>query len=244
MSSKLKREHEKAFFEELGDLNIFRREVITSKETFAAIADGIDSIKSEQFLKFNDEILDNVMQLTDTTSRIAYYKRIFINAEKLEKRFSEEKNVITSSKGSTIELLPVYPNTMWEYNATKDEVLKFYDCCINHVSTLKQTIAHYINAESEVISAAEIASNITKIFWKGTPQEFGAIMKKLLDQGYMPSIKSIKNTVIILHNHFLILDAKGKEVTIENLYKCFTERYKPYFPDEFKLIQSDNYGKD
>ena len=66
------------------------------------------------------------------------------------------------------------------------------------------------------ITPIEIQPIKQMLNWKGTPGEFGCIMKELIDKGYLPLIKDLKNTVGILNDAFEI---KNLEVAFSHQFK-------------------------
>jgi hypothetical protein len=83
-----------------------------------------------------------------------------------------------------------------------------------------------------------------KLNWTGTPGEFGAIMKELIDKGYLPKIKDLKTTVNILYKFFEVKNGDDKIVNEKYLYKCFGEKMKKYnYKNELQIPLSDNYNR-
>ncbi len=83
-----------------------------------------------------------------------------------------------------------------------------------------------------------------KLKWKGTPGEFGAIMNELLENGYLPKIKDLKNTVRILNEVFEVKKETGEIADDNYLYKCFGEKKRGYLPGQLKISESDNLHKE
>lgn len=84
----------------------------------------------------------------------------------------------------------------------------------------------------------------TRIKWKGTPGEFGAIFDLLIDNGFIKLIKDKKNMVRLLYSVFEIKNEKGEVVSSEYLYKCFKDKIKSYPNGYLKIPFSDNYHND
>lgn len=96
----------------------------------------------------------------------------------------------------------------------------------------------------QVETFVEMPINVNRAIWSGTPGEFGAILKSLIENGYIKKIKDLKTTAKILNIIFEIKDDQGEPVKFDYLYKCLTgEKARSFYPHEFKIIPSDNYNK-
>jgi len=85
---------------------------------------------------------------------------------------------------------------------------------------------------------------INRIKWKGTPGEFGAIFDLLIGSGFIEQIKDKKRIVNLLHSFFEIRNEKGKIISENYLYRCFTDKMKVYPNGYLKIPFSDNYYND
>jgi hypothetical protein len=116
--------------------------------------------------------------------------------------------------------------------------LNDYQDPISNIRYLKEIIYTENEDKNE-----EIGVEIAPVVWTGTPGEFGAIIKVLIEKGYIEKIRDLKNTVKLLNKLFVIRNEHGEIVSDSYLYRCFGEKMRTYYRDELKIPCSDNYSK-
>ena len=106
---------------------------------------------------------------------------------------------------------------------------------------LKKKIKKYSSLDTE--PEKYVAINEDKIRWTGTPVEFGAIMNRLIDEGYIAPIYENRAKAQSFKRHFTIITNRKSEIKDRSFEDCFLEEKNPYFADELKIPTSENKQK-
>jgi hypothetical protein len=108
--------------------------------------------------------------------------------------------------------------------------------------------ATYINTETQSLLPNRISNEntrISKLNWKGTPAEFGAIVSALIEKGYLEGYSKTSATCKVMKQVFDIRKADGEEVADRTLEDYFGRNKKTFTPvSSFQIPYSDNYSKD
>src|SRR5688500_1309047 len=131
------REHEVAFFKDLGNIDLFRSGIISTSALFDYFAEGHIAEKRNELKNLDKEILDYLYFHTAPNARKAYLNRLLETTNNTQAELLRKKVEIIGNTENTITLTPLPPNTIFDFHVPKVQLELFFESCNELLNELK-----------------------------------------------------------------------------------------------------------